>query len=280
MAEQNIVIGGKDKDGTPQIVDNEFKVPTDIVELPSKGAFYPGGKASITIKYLTAEEDNILYSPELIKNNQVLNVLLDSAVMDKDLRPENMLSGDRNYILIQLRKTGFGSEYDPGLKVECENCESTYNPVVDLDRLKANMLEVLPDEKGEYSVQLPVTKANIKFRPLRGFDEKRLSKVIDQGQKKGTNLRVSKLITERYLLQIMEVNGNRDKIYIQKFIGFMPTKDSIFFRLYSRNVEPGIDLDYEFECPHCGYKEIHSVPITSKLFYPDLEEKKPEASAE
>ena len=104
-----------------QYLDMEFKVPTTEIELPSRGVFYPKGKKSVTIKYLTAEEDDILYSPDLIKSGRVLDVLLDKAVMDRDLRPEDMLSGDRNYLLIEMRKTGLGNDYVPG-EITCPSC--------------------------------------------------------------------------------------------------------------------------------------------------------------
>lgn len=251
-------------------MDDEFKVPTEQVSLPSKGVFYAGQKSTVQIKYLTAEEDNILFSADLIRSGKVLDVLLDQAVLDKDLRPDDMVSGDRNYLLIEIRKTGFGNEYKPG-DVMCSACGQDYDPVVDLNKLKPRVLETMPDENGWYAVELPVTKMNIKFRLLRGTDEKRLSKLIENGQKKPGGFKVSKLITERYLLQIMEVNGNKDKTYISRFISAMPTKDSLFFREYNKQIEPGIDLDYEFECPYCQNCETKSVPINSKLFYPDVE---------
>jgi transcription elongation factor Elf1 len=200
----------------------------------------------------------------------VLDVLLENAILDKDLRPEDMVSGDRNYLLIEIRKTGFGNEYKPG-EVSCGSCGQEYDPIVDLNKLKPKMLEMMPDEKGEYPLELPLTKMAIKFRLLRGSDEKRLSKLIEVGQKRPGGFKAPRLITERYLLQIMEVNGNRDKTYISKFINAMPTKDSLFFREYNRQIEPGIDLDYEFECPYCSHCETKSVPINSKLFYPDVE---------
>lgn len=251
-------------------MDDEFKVPTEDVELPSRGVFYPGQKSTVKIKYLTAEEDNILFSTDLIKSGKVLDVLLEQSILDKDLRPDDMISGDRNYLLIEIRKTGFGDEYKPG-SMNCNSCNQEYSPTVDLSKLKPRMLETMPDEKGWYPVELPITKMPIKFRLLRGSDEKRLSKIIEGGQKKPGGMKVNRLITERYLLQIMEVNGNTDKLYISKFISAMPTKDSFFFREYNRQVEPGIDLDYEFECPHCFSCETKSVPINSKLFYPDVD---------
>lgn len=250
-------------------MDDEFRVPTEEVILPSRGVFYQNQKSTVKIKYLTAEEDNILFSTDLIRSGKVLDVLLEQAVLDKDLRPDDMVSGDRNYLLIEIRKTGFGSEYKPGDQM-CGSCGQDYSPVVDLDKLTPKMLEAMPDSDGLYSLEMPVTKIPIRFRLLRGSDEKRLSKMIESGQKKG-GMKVSKLITERYLLQIMEVNGNKDKLYISKFISAMPTKDSLFFREYNKQVEPGINLEYEFECTHCSATETKTVPINSRLFYPESE---------
>lgn len=253
-----------------QYLDTEFQVPTETVNLPSKGVFYPNKKDTVTLKYLTAEEDDILYSPDLIKSGRVLDVLLDKAVMDVDLRPENMLSGDRNYLLIEMRKTGLGSDYIPG-EITCPSCGQSHEPVIDLDKLSPKVLETMPDENGEYEVELPLMKMNIKFRLLTGKDEKRLTKLAEHKGKSAGGIKVNKLVTEKYVMQIMEVNNNRDKLYIKKFIAAMPMKDSMFFREYARRIEPGLDLSYEFECPNCGEMDIKDIPVTPKLFYPDLE---------
>lgn len=266
--------GGNNNNNKPPVpgvpMDDEFQVPTEEIVLPSRGVFYPGQKDTVKIKYLTAEEDNILFSTDLIRSGKVLDVLLEQAILDKDLRPDDMISGDRNYLLIELRKTGFGNEYKPG-PMNCGSCGQEYSPTVDLSKLKPTMLEMMPGENGWYSVEMPTTKIPIRFRLLRGSDEKRLAKIIEVGQKRPGGSKVTKLITERYLLQIMEVNGNTDKLYISKFINAMPTKDSFFFREYNRQVEPGINLDYEFECPYCSACEVKAVPINSKLFYPDVD---------
>ncbi len=253
-----------------QYLDTEFTVPTERVELPSKGVFYPNKKSSVTIKYLTAEEDDILYSADLIKSGKVLDVLLDKAVIDRDLRPEDMLSGDRNYLLIEMRKTGLGSDYAPG-EISCPSCGQSHSPTINLDLLKSKDLEITPDSMGEYDVQLPIIKANLKFRLLIGRDEKRLAKLSETKSGGAGGVRVSKVVTEKYLMQIMEVNGNRDKLHIKKFISIMPMKDSAFFREYLRRIEPGLDLSYDFDCPNCGHVDSRDIPITPKLFYPDLE---------
>ena len=65
-----------------EFIDIEFQVPTDMVNLPSGGIFYPeqGYQKTVEVKYLTAEEDDVLYSPELLKSGKVLDALLQVAV--------------------------------------------------------------------------------------------------------------------------------------------------------------------------------------------------------
>lgn len=247
-----------------------YEAATDMLDLPSKGVFYPNNQDKVKIKYLTALEDDILFTPELIMQNKQLHALLESAVVDKTLRPENMISGDRNYVLIELRRTGFGDEYQPG-PMQCRSCMMIHNPIVDLSLLKVKEVKELPDENKEYYLELPKSKARIKFRLLNGKDELSLqSKGVDQVKRDG-KLAVKRMWTERYVLQIMEVNEQRDKIFIKSFSEAMPLQDSQFFREYVSEVEPGIDLNYEFVCPHCGKPEQRPVPINPRLFYPDAE---------
>ena len=275
--ENRVVIGAKQQQAQPEqqvpneFIDNEFIVPTEEVELPSLGVFYPSGKKTVKIKYLTAEEDDVLFSPELIKSGRVLDVLLQIVVIDKDLNPDDMLVGDRNAILIHIRRTGMGENYKPG-KMTCPSCGEQFEPVVDLNKLKLKYLENQPDERGEYAFQLPIMKKNIKFRFLNGKDENKISKATQMTAKKGaTNFKVSKGVTERYRLQIMDVEGNRDKLYISKFISAMPMRDSLVFREYVKIMSPGVDFNYTFECANCGHHYEDEVPMTYRLFYPEAE---------
>ena len=49
MADEKIILGQNKQAAQAQqvpneLIDNEFQVPTDDVDLPSKGVFYPNGK--------------------------------------------------------------------------------------------------------------------------------------------------------------------------------------------------------------------------------------------
>lgn len=256
-----------EKSGTPsQLVDTEFMVPTDEVELPSQGKYYPNGQKTLKVKYLTAEDENILTSPDLIKNGKVLDVLLEHAVIDRTLRPDDMLTGDKNAVLLSLRSTGYGDDYE--VKMTCPECSEQYKASVKLSALKYKALEGEPDQNGEFSAQLPKMRMTVKFRLLTGKDENYLTKKIDSIKKLKKNTGTSNLLTERFLLQIMEMNGVRDKIYISNAIASMPISDSYFLREYISIVEPGVNMNHEFECTNCGHVYEDVTPITAKLFWP------------
>jgi hypothetical protein len=249
-----------------EFTNQEFIIPTDEIELPSQGRFYANKKSSVKIKLMTTAEDEILTSPELIKNGKVLDVLLESSIIDRDLRPADMLICDKNAVLLQLRSSGYGDEYD--FKMICPECHESYIAKINISELKYKDL-IEPDSNGLYTVTLPKMKAVIKFRLLTGQDEDNISKKIEKQRKLNKNATTSKLLTERYIIQIMDFNGHTDKLYISSAIGAMPISDSFYLREYMRIVEPGIDMEQDFTCEKCGHTYEDNVPISARLFWPN-----------
>ena len=90
----------------------EFRIdPTiayDVVELPSKGIHYQNKKKSLRVAYLTAADENILSSPNLVATNTVVDELLKRKILDKDINIDDIVDEDRQAILIFLRNTAFG----------------------------------------------------------------------------------------------------------------------------------------------------------------------------
>lgn len=250
-----------------KLIDTEFQAITDIVELPSKGIFYANKQSTIKVKHLTTDEDNILTSPELIRNGKVLDVLLENSIVDNTLSAEDMLVGDRNAVLLFLRKEGFGDVYP--VKMLCPNCGESFKEDVLISKLETKELKETPDSNGYFGVQLPKTKWNIKFRLLTGKDEGFLTKKAETPKKTRQNVSYSQLLTERYVLQIMEINGISDKLQIKKAVTNMPISDSLFLREYMREIEPGVDMSYDFTCKHCQHEFEDTVPVTATLFWPN-----------
>ncbi len=250
-----------------QIVDDEFPVITDTVQLPSKGVFYRNKQSVVKIKHLTAEDENILTSPDLISNGKVLDVLLDNAIIDNSLNADDMVVGDRNAVLMYLRKEGYGDDYE--VKINCPDCSEDFSTIVKISEIEPKPLESMPDSNGEFFVDLPKSKWKVKFRLLNGKDENYLSQLSGKNKKGKKGVVYSNLLTERFLLQIMEVNGNRDKLQIKKAISNMPAIDSLFLREYVAEVEPGLKLETNYTCTNCSHNFDGDIPITPKLFWPN-----------
>ena len=92
----------------------EFKLPTEIIDLPSKGLLYPEdselAKGILEMKYMTAKEEDILTNQSYIRNGTVLDRLMKSLIVSK-INYDDLLIGDKNAIMVAARILGYGSEY-------------------------------------------------------------------------------------------------------------------------------------------------------------------------
>ena len=241
-----------------------FETPFDVLELPSKGYLYPGKPSTVKVEYLTASDENILTSPNLIRSGKVLDVLIERKIKTKDLPLSSLLVGDRNAIMIWLRATGYGEMY-PAKMVDPVTYEE-FETEIDLTKLKTKELTVQPNENNEFDFDLPRSKKKIKFRLLTVADETSITKKSEQ-RSKATKSQISNALTYRLQSQITEIEGNRDPVYISKFINVMPAYDSLKFREYSDEIEPGIDLEVEVEGPSGPFRSFFT--IGPNFFWPN-----------
>ncbi len=241
-----------------------FEAPFDVLELPSKGLLYPGKPSTVKVEYLTASDENILTSPNLIRSGKVLDVLIERKIKDSGVPIGSMLVGDRNAIMIWLRATGYGEMYP--VKMTDPDTYEEFETEIDLSKLGTKELTIQPDENNEFVFDLPRSKKKIKFRLLTVADETSITKKSEQ-RSKLTKSQVSNALTYRLQSQIMEIEGNRDPVYIQKFIAVMPAYDSLKFREYSDEIEPGIALDVEVEGPSGPFRGVFT--IGPNFFWPN-----------
>lgn len=219
----------------PNYVPEEFKTPYDIIELPSQGLLYPDKKSKVKVEYLTAYDENVLSSPNLLNSGKYLDVLLERKIKDLGFHHSELLEGDRIAILIFLRTTGLGEEYtqyvfdDNGDMVE---------GIIDLTQIKTKNLTVRPDEKGEFDFELPISKKNIKFRFLTHKEESDLKETDEKLKEK--NQGVSSLSTLRLERSVMEIDGERDKMKISQILKRIKILDVRKFNKYVSEIEPGI----------------------------------------
>ena len=98
------------------MAEEKRKFPSEVVDLPSKGLLYPKehpcSNGQIEIKYMTAKEEDILTSRNLIQKGIVLDKLMESVIIDDKVKLDDLLLGDKNAIMIAARVLAYGPEYE------------------------------------------------------------------------------------------------------------------------------------------------------------------------
>jgi hypothetical protein len=252
-----------------QQTQKTYPFPTEILSLPSKGLCYPESnplsKGEITIKLMTAKEEDILTSTNLIKKGIQLDKMLESIVVEPGVNINDLVIGDKNAILITSRILAFGPEYDVTINdpEEREAVEVT----VDLSKIKIKEIdESKLNRQNEYDFVLPVSKTPIKFKLLTHGDELAINKDVEASQK---TLKTSNEITTRYRRIIVEVDGNRDVGYVSSYVtNRLLAGDSKALRKYIGEITPDLDLTFEYESPFTGDTEALRIPFGIDFFYP------------
>jgi hypothetical protein len=239
----------------------DFNLPHDVVPLPSGGIFYRSKKKSVKVGYLTASDENILIGASNNSTESVVLSLMRNKLYETDLRPEELLNGDIEAILIFLRNTAFGPEYE--ITLIDPKTDKRFPVTLMLDELNIKKTETKPDEDGLFSVKLPKTGNEVKIKPLSLIDSLEIEKLANDYPSN----RVAPKVTWRLNKQIVSIEGNTDKGYIAKFIEGLPIADSKFIRNFLNNNEPRLDLQKEVTAPS-GEKVIVDITFGVEFFRP------------
>lgn len=242
----------------------EVKFPTEVVDLPSKGLLYPKDSplstGKIEIKYMTAKEEDILTSANLIKQGVVVEKLLESLIVDKSIKVDDLLIGDKNAVLIASRILAYGKEYEvevDGRKIE-----------VDLTQLKDNQLDdsIVTNGANEFEFELPATKRKLTFKLLTSGDERAIDEEV-KGYEKIHGIGYE--LTTRLKHQIISVDGDTKRASINSFVDneFL-SRDSIAFRAYVASIMPDVDMTSSYTDEEGNEKEF-TVPMTVTFLWPN-----------
>jgi hypothetical protein len=242
----------------------QMNQPYDVIPLPSEGKLYKNKKSKVKVAYLTASDENLLTSPNLLGSDDFLEILINRKLLEYDLRYNDLLPGDRDAIMIWLRSTGYGEMYP--VTVLDEN-DTPFETEIDLSTLKVKKLNIEPDQDGLFTFVLPLSKSVVKFKLLNMGEIGELVKLAQFLKEKNDLVNTeATLILEN---QIVEIDGNRDKDFISNFIETMRLMDSKKLKAHINSIECGVDTNVTFRTPGGG-SVTRFLPFTIKFFWPDF----------
>ena len=255
------------------MAEEKRRFPTEVVDLPSKGILYPkdsplaGG--TIEIKYMTAKEEDILTSRNLIQKGVVLDKLLESVIVDEKVSLNDLLLGDKNAIMIATRVLGYGKDYtvqltDPSTG---DKQEETFD-LTEIDDKKINT-KLFKDGKNEFDYTLPASKTKITFRLLTHKEEKEIEAELKALRKFQKDSGITSEITTRLKKAILSVNGDDSIKRINEFVDTeLLSRDSLAFREYLREITPDVDMSFTFVSEQTGEDTDMDIPLDVEFFWP------------
>ena len=245
---------------------SEHKFPTEVIDLPSGGKLYekdsPLAEGKLELKYMTTREEDILMSENLITQGVVIDKLLDSLIVTKGVKQEQLVLGDKNAVLVAARILAYGPHYT------CEvanpnNLEQKIEHTFDLTECPfKEAVDGVDYSNNSFDYETPVGKNKIKFKLLTGVEEKLIEKDLEQSKKVGYNSE----ITTRLRYTITEVDGDNKPETISVFSQNMLARDSMALRNYIQEISPDIDLTSEIQIG--GEAVSVSIPLTVEFFWP------------
>jgi hypothetical protein len=241
----------------------EYKTPTEKVELPSKGLVYPPenplSQGYVEMKYMTAKEEDILLNANYIKNGTAIDKLLKAMIVTP-INYDDLITGDKNAIMVASRILGYGSEYT----FTYDDEEHT----VDLSQLDSKPLDEDKFTAGvnEFDYTFPFSKTNITFKLLQHRDENNIQRELE-GLKK-INKDNSPELSTRMKFMITSVDGSKESKLIREFVDkHLLARDAKSLRTYIKDFQPDVDLTFF----PSGESDRVSIPIGLKFFWPDFE---------
>lgn len=240
----------------------EFKLPTETIDLPSKGLLYPTdtelATGKVEMKYMSAREEDILTNQSYIKNGTVLDKLIKSLIVSK-INYDDLLIGDKNALMVAARILGYGKDYSFEYNGESHT--------VDLSLIENKPLhtEIETRKTNEFSFTLPHSGNHVTFRLLTHKDEQDINRELEGLRK--INKDNAPELTTRLKYIITSVEGSREKKDIRDFVdNYLLAKDSRALREYIKELQPDVDLSF---FPSDGGDRAN-IPVGVNFFWPDI----------
>ena len=244
-------------------MEQEKKFPTEIIDLPSKGLLYPKesplSSGKIEMKYMTAKEEDILTNQNYINRGIVIDKLIQALIVDKSIKYGELLTGDKNVLLVAARILGYGETYEFTYQGE--------NHTVDLSKLDNKVIDesLFEAGKNEFTYTLPTLNKSITFKILTHQDDMDIDRELKGLQKINKDSNPEMTTRLKYIIQ--SVDGKQDQKTIRDFVDneFL-ARDARAFRNYYASIQPDLDLTFY---PENGPEEGVDIPIGINFLWPD-----------
>jgi hypothetical protein len=263
---------------------SDYKFPTEIIELPSRGLIYskdnPLSSGKVEMKYMTAREEDILSTASYIKDGSVLDRLFQSLIISNGegtpIKYTDLVIGDKNAIMIAARVLGYGKDYN--VEIQDPTSDKKQKEVIDLTQFENKEYDGSTQSelhKNEFRFELPQSKRIVTFMCLTESKERLIKHKLDEYKKANRKLKkdeASRELTTRMKVAILSIDDSYEIKDVENFVdNELFAVDSRSLRSHMSKVMPDIDLSWEFISEETGGISEMTLPIGTGFFWPDTD---------
>lgn len=168
---------------------------------------------------------------------------------------EEMTTGDRVFLIFCLRRVSLGDELPVRESCPKKGCGANNFYVIDMADLKIK--KMLDPRTRVYDTVLPRSKKKVRFRVSTGKDERVRNKIRSRNKDDATSL-----------VLMMRIESIDQEPPTLESIADLGISDRTFLRNKFEEVEGGIDLEVELDCPKCGHDWKRNLELTPDFFSP------------
>ena len=209
------------------------------VKLPSKGQCYPINsplrEGKVKVSYLTAMDENIINNPKMYKDGKLVNTILQRKIVDKDIDVHSLCRGDRDAIMLWLRRIGYGNDFPVTVR-NLKDDNSQFSTTVDLSQIKYYDFDLIGDENG-YFMYFMKNGDIVKFKYL---SVKEMEELTNQIKEREENEEYSTKITDSLKTITVSINDNTDRDFISQYVDNMRDEDTFLYRSFVSDNTPRI----------------------------------------
>jgi|688.fasta_scaffold00062_90 hypothetical protein len=252
----------------------DFRLPGDLVRLPSRGFFYDEGvlapdvvDGEVNVFPMSAYDEIYMKNISDIINGTSLSKVFAKCI-PQILKPDELFSKDVDFLLLVLRKVTYGNNYTLEYTHTCEDA-ARHEYTIQLTKLISATRFIDPTSVGELST-IPMDNGQIVIlHPIKFKDYLDMMKNAgDYESMSNSELQIK--ILESTLNIIHSVDGITDKNKILEWTKLIPvTWYEKIANALSASGEWGVVTSCEVTCLDCKEKILLELPLNPMTFFLD-----------
>ena len=257
------------------------KLPGITIGLPSQGLFYTNGElddectnGEVILYPMTTTDELMMRSADMLFQGKSIEYVVGRCA-PQIKKPLELLMGDIDYILTQLRKISYGSKIPINYECDCATTDEekdsrkaagTNEYLIPIDTLIQTSKRLEPKDFNKTFKLKTSTGQNVTLQPLRFIDFIKLQQMQDPSElKDGDSVR--EYVAANFAAVTSSVDEVTNKEHIKEWYEVIPRFDADKIKNKLNAIASwGIEFKHSITCKHCK-KEKEITTLLNPVYF-------------